>query len=78
MASIPIAGETGRFVADVGVNMRWQSGGGRTVDVVAEAGQHWQVPADLADRFLRTFGPRPGDASVSNRDIGLIPGLRRV
>lgn len=77
MATIPPVGESVRFVADASVNMRWQAGGGRTVDVVADAGQPWQVPADLADRFLATFGPRPNDASVSHRE-GLIAGLRRA
>lgn len=82
MATLPGA-ESGTvtFVADRACNLRWQPRPGRVVDVLAEAGEPFVVPADLADVFLATFGPRPeSDASVSPaaRGAGLIPGLRRA
>lgn len=72
------------LVADVPLNLAWTADGYR-VEIAADkargiahpAGEPFRIPAPVVDRFLANFGPRPNDASVSNRD-GLIPGLRRA
>lgn len=72
------------FVADVELNLVWNYDGYR-VEIVADkrrglahpAGEPFHIPAPVVARFLAVYGPRPNDASVSNRD-GLISGLRRA
>lgn len=72
------------LVAGVDLNLSWKADG-YVVEVAGDkargiahpAGEPFRIPAPVVERFLANFGPRPNDASVSNRD-GLIPGLRRA
>jgi len=76
------------FVADADINCRVQLTGLGSFEIVADkkrgiawpAGQPFTVPAHLADAFLASYGPQPGNSNVSAaaRAVGRIAGLRRI
>ena len=74
-----------RFTASVDLNARIQITGAGAFDIYGEkrgeflpAGEEFWVPDDLAEIFLREYGPRPATLGVSGTAQGRVPGLTRV
>jgi hypothetical protein len=72
-------------VAAQPLNLSWSHPGCGIHEIAADkrGGVPWpadtpfELADDCADAFLKKFGPRPGDASVSQQG-GLIAGLARI